>query len=209
MLVMRFWTHCKRLRAICTYSSWYVQKHISHLHDKGIGQLLEIGTDPWWLSGRFIGIRTMVLNEQRTWFWHIITFLKKNWKNQITRTRKLWVLHWFFHENHKLLKAFEIMGIHSSFWFWFLFSKTWNWWFFDAETLKKSEPAVHSNDHTTLIHNSLHISQTQSGNPSLPRGRHPPPINSQMSLVMMRSLLGGSFYSFTFCHWSVPTQAPL
>jgi hypothetical protein len=56
----------------------------------------------------------------------------------------------------------------------FFFSKTWNWWFSDAETLKKSEPAVHSNDHTTLIHNSLHISQTQSGNASLPPGASPP-----------------------------------
>jgi len=139
---------------------------------------------------------------------------QKIWKNQITRTRKLWVLYWFFHENHKLLKAFEIMrknrpDNHQTFWSWF-FSKTWNWWFSDAETLEKSEPAVHSNDHTTLLHTSLHISQTQPGNPSLPLGRHPPPINSQiMSLVMMRSLLGGSFYSFTFCHWPVLTQAPL
>jgi len=103
---------------------------------------------------------------------------QKIWKNQITRTRKLWVLYWFFHENHKLLKAFEIMrknrpDNHQTFWSWF-FSKTWNWWFSDAETLEKSEPAVHSNDHTTLIHTSLHISQTQPGNPSLPLGRHPP-----------------------------------
>jgi hypothetical protein len=95
---------------------------------------------------------------------------QKNWKNQITRTRKLWVLYWFFHENHKLLKAFEIMWIHSSLILLLFFKdlKLMVLWCWD---IKKKRTAVHSNDHTTLVHTS---SQTQSGNPSLPLGRHPP-----------------------------------
>jgi len=45
------------------------------------GQLLEAATNPWWLSGCYLGFITAVLKKLKTQFWYtamVLHFIKTN-----------------------------------------------------------------------------------------------------------------------------------
>jgi hypothetical protein len=64
--------------------------------------LLDTGTDPWWLSGWFLGFITMDLQESQTGFdiYEYIHGSQKNLKNKITshKTNDYFPI---LHETHK------------------------------------------------------------------------------------------------------------
>jgi hypothetical protein len=47
------------------------------------GQFLETSTNPWWLSGCYLGFITVVLKKLKTQFWYITMVLNFKNNNQL------------------------------------------------------------------------------------------------------------------------------
>jgi hypothetical protein len=73
------------------------------------GWLLETGTDPQQLSGRFLGCMTTVLKKSNNWFWYMTLF-------QHLKTSNSWPYHrrFFTRPSVKTAGSFKVFEINET-----------------------------------------------------------------------------------------------